>query len=420
MTEREALTAAQAALTQYPVVTVVGPRQAGKTTLAQALGQRPYANLEEPETRRFAQDDAKGFLAQFPDGAVLDEIQRVPELLSWIQVDVDRTAQRGRWILTGSHQPALSGAIAQSLAGRTAMLRLLPFSLGELAESNCALSLDHLLMAGGFPRLHMANIPAARFHSDYIATYIERDVRQIAALRELDAFQRYIGLLAGRIGSTINWSSLGADAGVSEITAKAWAGVLEASFVVAPLRPWFANIGKRLKKNPKIYWCDSGLASHLLGITDPTHLARHPTRGGLFENLIISETNKSLAHWGSSARMHVFSSARHEVDLLVEVGGRTLAIEIKAGQTIANDWFTGLQAISAIPALNVDARFIVYGGDNEQLRSDSTVSPWWLFPVHLARWLTAHNAAPYAPDITLLSHRLHAARQRGREINQGN
>jgi predicted AAA+ superfamily ATPase len=411
--DRDALASAHEAMSHYPVVTVVGPRQAGKTTLAQALGQRPYANLEEPETRRFAQDDAKGFLAQFPDGAVLDEIQRVPDLLSWLQVDVDRTQQVGRWILTGSHQPALRGAIAQSLAGRTAVLRLLPLSLGELAAAGQALDLDRVLLDGGFPRLHVAGIPAARFHSDYLATYVERDVRQIAALRDLDAFQRYLGLLAGRVGSPVNWSSLGADAGVSEITAKAWAGVLEASFVAAPLRPWFTNIGKRLKKHPKLYWCDTGLASHLLGITDPAHLARHPQRGGVFENLIVSEAMKALAHWGSSARLHLFATATHEVDLLVEAGGKTLAIEIKSGQTIANDWFAGLASAAALPALGVDARLVVYGGDAEQQRSDATVCPWWAFPAHLARWLIAHHAAPQAPDAAVLHERLRQARRLG-------
>jgi predicted AAA+ superfamily ATPase len=407
--DRDALGMAQEALGQYPVVTLVGPRQAGKTTLARALGARPYANLEEPETRRFAQDDARGFLAQFPDGAVLDEIQRVPELLSWIQVDVDRSGTPGRWILTGSHQPALRGAIAQSLAGRTAMLRLLPLSLGELAAAGRPLVLDQALIDGGFPRLHVAGIPAARFHGDYLATYVERDVRQIAALRDLDAFQRYLGLLAGRLGAPVNWSGLGADAGVSEITAKAWAGVLEASFVAAPLRPWFASIGKRLKKHPKFYWCDTGLAAHLLGITDPAHLARHPLRGGLFENLIVSEAMKAVAHWGAAARLHLFATASHEVDLLVEAGGATLAIEIKSGRTIAGDWFAGLAAAAAIPALGVDGRLVVYGGDQEQVGSEVTVCPWWAFPAHLARWLIAHRAAPGAPDPDALRERLRAA-----------
>jgi hypothetical protein len=410
MVDREALVAARAALGQYPVVTVVGPRQAGKTTLAQALGRKPYANLEDPETRRFATDDAKGFLAQFPDGAILDEIQRVPELLSWIQVDVDRTRKPGRWILTGSHQPELRGAIAQSLAGRTAILRLLPFSFGELAAAGRPLELDQLLVDGGFPRLHLSGIPAARFHSDYLATYVERDVRQIAALRDLDSFQRYLGLLAGRVGSPVNWSGLGADAGVSEITAKAWAGVLEASFIAAPLRPWFMNIGKRLKKHPKLYWCDAGLAAHLVGITDPAHLAQHPLRGGLFENLIISEAAKAVAHWGASATLHLFATATQEVDLLVMAGGKTLAVEIKAGQTIASDWFSGLAAAAAIPGLRVDARLVVYGGDTEQQRSDATACPWWAFPAHLAQWLHDHRAAPQAPTAKALLKRLRAAR----------
>ena len=412
MQDREAVPEVRANLARYPVVTLVGPRQSGKTTLARAVDGRPYANLEEPETRRFATDDARGFLAQFPDGAVLDEIQRVPELLSWIQVDVDRVGRPGRWILTGSHQPELRGAIAQSLAGRTAIIHLLPFSLSELAAAGFALELDRLVVDGGFPRLHFSNIPAARFHSDYVATYVERDVRQIAALRDLDAFQRYLGLAAGRLGSPVNWSSLGADAGVSEITAKAWSGILEASFVAFPLRPWFANIGKRLVKHPKLYWTDTGLASHLIGIGDPAQLATHPLRGALFENLIISEAQKCLAHWGSQARMQLFATPAHEVDLLVQAGGKTLAIEIKSGQTIASDWFAGLAAVAAIPALAVDARLVVYGGDDEQPRSDLTVCPWWRFPVHLARWLLAHQAAANVPDPQSLDRLLTEARRR--------
>lgn len=409
MQVRDANALAVTALSHYPIITILGPRQAGKTTLAKALDGRPYANLESPETRQFASEDPKGFLAGFPHGAVLDEIQRVPELLSWLQVDVDQRQQTGRWILTGSHQPQLRGAVAQSLAGRTALIHLLPWSLGELAASGVRMDVSAVMLAGGFPRLHVAGIPPARFHADYLATYVERDVRQLAALRDLDAFQRYAALLAGRIGSAVNWSSLGADAGVSEVTAKAWSGLLEASFVAAALRPWSANLGKRLVKHPKLYFHDTGMAAHLIGCTDVTHLTTHPLRGGLFENLIISETRKCIAHWGASARLHFFGTSTHEVDLLIEAGGRCLAVEIKSGRTIANDWCSGLSAAAGIPSLGVDGRVVVYGGDEEQRRTDVTICPWWRFPVILGQWLVEHRAATHVPDLKDLSARLQSS-----------
>lgn len=411
MHKRDIIPTFQKALGQYPVVTLVGPRQAGKTTVALALGDRPSANLENPETRRFATEDPRGFLAQFPEGAVIDEIQRVPEILSWIQVDVDQVAQAGRWILTGSHQPQLRAVVAQSLAGRTAMLQLYPFSLGEMAVAGISLNLNSVLVDGSYPRLHVAGIPAPRFFSDYVATYLERDIRQIANLRDLDAFQRYLGLTAGRLGSVVNWSKLGADTGISEVTAKAWSGILEASFVAFPLRPWHANIGKRLVKHPKFYWTDTGLASHLIGITDQAQIATHPLRGGLFENLIVSETLKNLAHWGSTARLQVFATQDREVDLLVQAGGKTLAIEIKSGQTISGDWLPNLKAATRIDALAIDSCLVVHGGDEEQCRTEATICPWWKFPVHLAKWLTDHQAAPQAPDLNIVRSALEANRK---------
>jgi uncharacterized protein len=188
---------------------------------------------------------------------------------------------------------------------------------------------------------------------------------------------------------------------------------LDASFIAVPLRPWFVNIGKRLKKHPKHFWCDTGMAAHLLGIADRLHIARHPLRGGLFENLVISEAFKAVAHWGSSAKLHLFATATHEVDLLIEAGGATLAVEIKSGQTIASDWLSGLAAAAAIPELRVQHRLVVYGGDTEQSRSETTICPWWAFPAHLARWLHGQRAATHVPDAEALLARLRAARNRG-------
>ena len=389
-------------------MTLTGPRQSGKTTLAKAAVDKPYANLEAPDVRRFALEDPRAFLAQFPDGAVLDEVQRVPDLLSYLQVDVDAVNRPGRWVLTGSHQPLLRHGIAQSLAGRTALLQLLPLSLGEWSAWGKRATLDELLIAGGFPRLHDAGIPAHQFHADYIGTYLERDVRQILNIDDLSTFQRFLGFFAGRHAQIMNFSKLGADIGISETTVKTWCGVLEASHVAMPLRPWFANISKRLAKSPKWYLTDSGLAAHLSGCSSITHLATHPHRGHLFEGMIVTEAMKVLAHTTSPARLHVYSTPTNEVDLLVEANGRTLAIEIKAGLTIAGDWFTSLAQVAAIPEAAVDTRMVVYGGDDEQRRSLAHVCPWWLFPVRLCAWLEQHGALPMPIDLQALEAQLRA------------
>jgi predicted AAA+ superfamily ATPase len=408
MVPRDLTSSLAAALLRYPVVTITGPRQSGKTTLAKAVVAKPYANLEAPDIRRFATDDPRAFLAQFPDGAVLDEVQRVPELLSYLQVDVDAVNRPGRWILTGSHQPQLRDALAQSLAGRTALLHLLPLSLGEWSAWGRRAGLDDLLISGGFPRVHAAGIPPHQFHADYLGTYLERDVRQILKVSDLGAFQRFLGFFAGRHGQIMNYAKLGADAGINETTVKTWCGVLEASHVAVPLRPWFANIGKRLAKSPKWYLTDSGLAAHLIGCTSPTHLAVHPHRGQLFEGLVVTEAMKVLAHAASPARLHVYATQTSEVDLLVEANGRTLAVEIKAGQTVADDWFRTLDQVAAIPEAAVDTRMVVYGGNDEQRRSHGHVCPWWLFPVRLSAWLAAHDALPVALDLPGLESRLRA------------
>ncbi len=397
-----------ATLRRYPIVALIGPRQAGKTTLARAAVDKPYANLEAPDVRRFAAEDPRGFLAQFPDGAVLDEVQRVPELLSYLQVDVDAHGRPGRWVLTGSHQPQLRSALSQSLAGRTGLLHLLPLSLGEWSAWGRRAGLDEMLINGGFPRLHDAGIPAHQFHADYLGTYLERDVRQILQVDNLAIFQRFMILFAGRHAQVMNYAKLGADIGINQTTVKTWCGVLEASHVAAPLRPWFANISKRLVKSPKWYLIDSGMAATLIGCTSPRHLATHPHRGHLFEGMVITEAMKVVAHAASSARLHVFATPTSEVDLLVEANGRTLAIEIKAGQTVADDWFTGLAQVAAIPEAAIDERMVVYGGDEEQARRQGQVCPWWLFPVRLCRWLVAHDAMTDPGDLAEREARLKA------------
>ncbi len=361
---------------QWPVVTVTGPRQSGKTTLCRAsFPDLPYANLERPDTREFAQRDAAGFLAQYPQGAVLDEIQRVPQLLSWLQVAVDENPAPGRFILTGSHSFELMGAVAQSLAGRSALLHLLPLSLAEMRAAGLPHSTDRLLHAGGYPRIHDQKLDPAVALADYFATYVERDLRQLIGLRELDAFRRFVRLAAGRVGQVLNLHSLAADAGVSDPTAKTWIGLLEHSFIVRRLQPWFANLGKRLVKSPKLYFCDTGLAAWLIGITQQDQLQSHPLRGALFENLVVMEFVKHAVHHGNPVGLHYYrDSSGHEVDLVVEQGlppGQVGLVEIKSGMTMHSSFLAPMQRLAPLlqaAATPVARQMLIYGGDEVALR----------------------------------------------------
>jgi predicted AAA+ superfamily ATPase len=358
---------------RYPVVTLTGPRQAGKTTLCrQAFARLPYANLERPDIREFAAADPQGFLAQYDGGAVLDEIQRVPALLSWIQARVDERAGPGQFILTGSHSFDLMSHITQSLAGRTALLQLLPMSIGELRAAGLHLPVDRLLFAGGYPRIHADSLDPTVTLADYFATYVERDLRQLIELKNLDEFRRFVRLAAGRVGQLLNLHSLAADVGVSDPTARAWISLLEASHVVRLLPPWFANIGKRLIKAPKLYFCDVGLAAWLVGITDEAQLATHPLRGLLFENLVVMEFMKHALHHGMPPTLHFFrDSAGLEVDLLVEYGlppGQVGLVEIKAGQTFQADWLQPMRRLSDLLGPRIARRMVVYGGADSYVR----------------------------------------------------
>ncbi|MBM4132092.1 ATP-binding protein, partial [bacterium] len=289
-----------AALAEYPVVTVLGPRQSGKTTLARlTLPELPYRSLEDPDVRAAAEADPRGFLAGLPDGGILDEVQRVPSLLSYLQGVVDEAAHTGarvRYVLTGSHQPLLHEAITQSLAGRTAVLNLWPFSLAELRGYGGAPPPPFDLVVRGFyPRLHQESLDPRRFFNGYLQTYVERDVRALIQLRDLSVFQKFLTLLAGRVGQLVNATALANDVGVSAQTIRNWLSVLKASYIVFELPPYAANIRKRLVKSPKVYFADVGLAAFLLGIHTPEQAARDPLRGALYENLVIAEILKGAA-----------------------------------------------------------------------------------------------------------------------------
>jgi len=357
----------------FPVVTLTGPRQSGKTTLCRAaFAHLPYANLEQPDTRAFAQADARGFLAQFPGGAVIDEVQRVPDLLSWVQVQVDAHPGNGQFILTGSHQFELMASVTQSLAGRTALLRLLPLSINELRDARLPSTGDRLLYAGGYPRIHAQPVNPSTVLGDYFETYVERDLRQLIELRQLREFRRFVQLCAGRVGGLLNLHSLATDVGVSDPTARTWMNLLEASFVVYLLPPWFENVGKRLTKAPKLYFYDVGLAAWLIGVREPSQLAAHPLRGPLFENLVVMEFVKHFEHHGERAPLNFYRDSHGlEADLVVLHVGRPGGIglvEIKSGQTFHGDFAANLQRVARVLSPRVTRQMVLYGGGDAYVR----------------------------------------------------
>ena len=381
--QRQALGVLLQRATLYPVVTVLGPRQSGKTTLCQmAFPDKPYVNLEQPDVREFAQQDPKAFLAQFPDGAVLDEIQNVPSLLSWIQVLTDADPRKGRFVLTGSHQLQVSAQITQSLAGRTAVLELLPLSLSELAKANDLPAVEPadvngLMLQGGYPRIHAQSMPPEVMLSDYFATYVERDVRQLINLRHLREFGQCVRLLAGRTGQLLNQTSLGNEVGVSSNTITQWLSILEASFLVFSLAPWSVNIGKRLVKSPKIYFYDVGLACWLLGIKTVEQLQHHPLRGALFENLVVLEVLKSLRNQGLRDPLSFFRDSNGlEIDLLLDHANGLQLVEIKASHTVSTPLFKNLRTVSTLLGDRVKSQHLIYGGAERQDRTGVEVMPY--------------------------------------------
>ena len=377
---RQALVAAEIRLAGYPVLTITGPRQSGKTTLARLLApEKPYFSLEDPDTREFATSDPRGFLRQASGGAIMDEVQRCPALFSYLQGAVDADPRPGRFILTGSSQFSFIEAITQSLAGRTGLLTLLPFSLGELTSVGRApATVDDLLYAGLYPPVHDRAIEPAVWHQDYVSTYLERDVRQMLHIQNLATFQRFVQLCAGRIGQLLNLTSLASDTGITRVTAEAWLSVLQASHLVTLVRPWFTNLSKRLIKTPKLYFCDPGLAGWLIGIRRREHLQSHPLRGALFENWVITELMKAQANRGLNPVVHFLRDKEgHEVDAIVETGPASLlAVEAKSGETLPSDALRGLEFWQTQLPGHAVSSWLVYGGDTRQTRTRATVVPW--------------------------------------------
>ena len=364
------------ALTAYPIVTLTGPRQSGKTTLARAVcGGKPYVTLEAPDVRQFAIEDPRGFLRQYPSGAIFDEIQRAPELPSYLQGIVDEDPRPGRFVLTGSHQFELMSTITQSLAGRTALLRLLPFSFTELGATAPA-DYSRWMFQGFYPRIHDRALNPTQALGDYFATYVQRDLRALAEVSNLAVFEKFVRLCAGRVGGILNLSNLASDAGISHPTARKWLTLLEASYIVYTLKPYFWNTSKRLVKSPKLYFYDVGLAAYLLGIQAPSHLSVHPLRGALFENLVVMEILKSRLHRGLGDPLFFYrDSDGVEVDLLLELGHGVFPIEIKAGETIGSDYFRGLRHFAKLVPNPPNGGGLVYAGESRQVRSGVTIVP---------------------------------------------
>ena len=335
MIEREITEVFKKAVATHPVVTVFGPRQSGKTTLVRhVLPDYNYVNLENPRERKLAADDPEAFFSIHPAPLIVDEVQRVPDILSWIQVRVDESGKKGEYVLTGSHQPLLKEKVSQSLAGRTALVTLLMFSISELEAAGVAPSRDELLYRGFLPRIYSDGLDPTTANEEYYRTYVERDVRQLVQVENQTAFETFVRLLAGRVGQVVNLQSLSDDVGVDAKTLKRWLSVLEASYVIVRLPPYYRNLGKRLVKSPKVYFTDVGLVSYLLGITDPSQVARDPLYGGLFENMVVMDFYKT--RFNRQLRQdfyYIRDNSGIEVDFVVEQNRRLHLFEIKGAMT---------------------------------------------------------------------------------------
>ena len=353
----------------FPVVTIEGPRQSGKTTLAKmAFPEYTYANLEDTATRRLAETDPRGFLAKFRAPAIIDEIQRVPSLLSDIQVEVDKKGGSGLYVLTGSHQPRLKAGVSQTLAGRTALVTLLPLSIEELNGVGIELSRDEYILRGFLPAIYDRGQNPVDAYEAYYRTYVERDVRQLVNITHQGEFELFLRLLAGRVGQVVNLEAMSGDVGVSSTTLKEWLSVLEASFVVFRVAPYYNNFGKRFVKSPKVYFTDVGLAAHLLDLSSAEQVSRDPLLGGLFENMVMAEALKARYNAGRDGRIYYMrDKVGCEIDLVVENQRRLTFIEIKSAQTPNDSMAANIRVLRKTTGAGEKA-YVVYSGESWPLR----------------------------------------------------
>jgi predicted AAA+ superfamily ATPase len=360
-------------------VAVVGPRQSGKTTLCRKVfPQKPYVSLENPDTLEYAISDPKGFLVQFRSGAILDEIQRAPHLFSYLQQILDETKKKGLFILTGSNNFLLLEKISQTLSGRIAYLQLLPLSLAELkAAGQIKSDYKWHILQGGYPEVVARRISVADWYAGYLATYVERDLRQVKYINNMAQFIKLLRLCAGRTGQILNMSSLSNDCGIDQKTVASWLGVLQSSYIIYLLRPYYNNFNKRNIKAPKLYFYDTGVACSLLGINEARQIGSHALKGHLFENMIVSEFLKNRFNLGLADNLYYWrDKTGNEVDVLIDKAGKLTAIELKAGETISSDFFKGLNYFSSLIDGKIQQR-LIYGGSQEQKRSNGIlVKPW--------------------------------------------
>lgn len=378
MIERTVSKKALQLASQYPVITITGPRQSGKTTLCRMLFKnKAYVSLEDIDERQYAEKDPRGFLSRFPNGAVIDEIQRVPDLLSYIQTIVDQTRKEGLFVITGSQQFELLERLSQSLAGRTAIIRLLPFSLEEAyPPEKASHSLEQVLYTGFYPRIFDKNLNPTEAMLFYVNTYVERDLRLLINVQDLSKFEVFLKLCAGRTGQILNLSSLGNDAGINHTTVKRWISVLEASYIVKLLRPYYKNFNKRLVKTPKLYFLDTGLVSFLLDIQNDTQMRSHPLKGSIFEGFVISELLKHRFNAGQTDNLYYFrDNTGNEIDVICDHGQTLTPIEIKSGKTLTSDFFKGLRFFAQLTD-NIDRSCLVYGGEGGYTREGVEILGW--------------------------------------------
>jgi predicted AAA+ superfamily ATPase len=376
MIERQACTRLKSLSRQFKAIAVTGPRQSGKTTLAKAVfPEKPYATLENPDTRRRALNDPRGFLTDFPQGAILDEIQQTPELFSYLQEILDNTRETGLFILTGSNNFLLQESIRQSLAGRIAMLYLMPFHFGELQQEISVTDVNRWMLHGLYPPVHFQPVDAREWHRNYLTTYVERDVRMIKNITNLTAFERFVRVIASRNAQELNLSAIGIETGLDAKTVQSWIGILESSFIIFLLRPFHSNYKKSIIKRPKLYFVDTGLACALLGIHTEDQLQVHPLRGALFENMVVSDKWKKNLHTGGFTQFYYWREKNsREIDLIEESEDKVKAIEIKAGSTSTSDFWKHLLYWKK---LRPDAQMeVIYMGDTAHTIHDVRVVPW--------------------------------------------
>ena len=363
---------------QFPVISIIGPRQSGKSTLVKhCFPKYDYISFEDIDNRRRALLDMRGFLEQYGKGVIFDEVQRVPELFSYLQTHVDASGKKGKFILTGSHNYLLQEKVSQSLAGRVAMLRLLPFSMQELADAGkLPADIHKILFKGFYPRLFSSRVQPSDWYPAYIETYMQRDVREIKNIPNLNYFQKFLHLLAGRHGQQLNLTSLATEVGVVHNTISSWISILEASYVIYLLKPHFNNFNKRITKTPKIYFYDSGLVCSLLGIEKAEQLNTHHIKGPLFEGLIITELIKARFNAGLSNNCFYWrDKTGNEVDCIIDKAGSLTAIEIKSGKTINGDYFNNLNFWKNLSG-NTNKSYLIYGGTETQKIKNNIVVPW--------------------------------------------